>query len=102
MDEVIRNIAYLVLILLVAITVKVGIQAGGNARRAENTARRVEEALEASDKRYTAKLDHILELVNSRLSEALTKIDRLEAQRYEETGQPPTGEPPPKREAERA
>ncbi len=41
------------------------------------------------------KLDTIHVLVNSRLTEALAKIDRLEAKLYETTGEPPTGEPPP-------
>lgn len=40
------------------------------------------------------KLDEIHTLVNSRLTEALAKIDRLEASLFEATGEAPTGEPP--------
>jgi hypothetical protein len=40
------------------------------------------------------KLTVIHDLVNSRLSEALAKIDRLELQREQLTGEKPTGEPP--------
>ena len=41
------------------------------------------------------KLDVVHELVNSRLTAALNKIDVLEAKLQNITGKPPTGEPPP-------
>jgi hypothetical protein len=42
----------------------------------------------------STKLDTIHVLVNSRLTEALNKIDRLEARLHDVTGEVPTGEPP--------
>jgi hypothetical protein len=42
-----------------------------------------------------SKLEVVHELVNSRLTAALDKIDRLEAQLQTLTGHTPTGEPPP-------
>ena len=41
------------------------------------------------------KLELVHELVNSRLTAALDKIDRLEKKLQALTGKPPTGEPPP-------
>lgn len=41
------------------------------------------------------KLDTIHTLVNSRLTAALDKIDKLEAKLQDLTGKVPTGEPPP-------
>ena len=67
--------------------------------RAADAARRVEQVrltLEATNAATGEKLDVIHDLVNSRLTEALQKIDRLEARLLEKTGEAPTGEPPRK------
>jgi len=68
--------------------------ANANAQQAKHAAERVESTLAQSTDATTEKLDTIHTLVNSRLTEALKKIDRLEQRLYETTGEPPTGEPP--------
>lgn len=64
------------------------------ARNAEVAVKKVETALASTSDVTTEKLDTIHTLVNSRLTEALKKIDRLEARLYKATGETPTGEPP--------
>ncbi len=48
-----------------------------------------------SSRKNTAGLAVVHELVNSRLTAALDKIDALELKLHSLTGTPPTGEPPP-------
>ncbi len=71
-----------------------GDRAALDAARAANAVKRVETTLADATGATTDKLDTIHTLVNSRLTEALAKIDRLEAKLYDVTGEPPTGEPP--------
>lgn len=73
----------------------IGRQAKKSADKAVVAAERVEETLAISTADATQRLDSIHVLVNSRLTEALAKIDRLEARLYDITGEAPTGEPPP-------
>ena len=91
----------LVLALLAILTEKARRDAVSAAMKAERAAseaaratNRVEGTLSASTERTTEKLDEIHVLVNSRLTEALAKIDRLEARLHGLTGEEPTGEPP--------
>lgn len=72
----------------------VGWQANVNAVKATHAAERVETRLAYTTNITSDKLETIHTLVNSRLTEALAKIDRLEAKLYGLTGEEPTGEPP--------
>ncbi len=75
----------------------VGRQAKHSADQAVVAAERVENTLVISTSDTTQRLQEIHVLVNSRLTEALRKIDRLEQRLLAETGELPTGEPPQKR-----
>jgi hypothetical protein len=81
-------------IVLVLTIYFVGRQAKQSADHAAVAVERVEETLVVSTNDTTQRLQEIHVLVNSRLSEALMKIDRLEAKIFEVTGEAPTGEPP--------
>jgi uncharacterized protein HemX len=70
--------------------------ANRNASRARAAAEQVAEQLTATDAKTSRKLDTIHSLVNSRLTAALEKIDRLEERLFETEGRQPTGEDPPK------
>src|SRR5687768_6650062 len=64
-----------------------------DARAAAENTRRVQEELTASTAKMLSTLTVIHALVNSRLSEALKKIDALESMLHDATGYEPTGEP---------
>lgn len=84
----------IILGVLAYLTAKANAKADTAAKLASVTARRVEATLAVTTSETSGKLGEIHELVNSRLTEALQKIDRLEQQRFETTGELPTGEPP--------
>ncbi len=101
-DNLVKVVTVLAPVVLSLIVYLTGRQAKRSADKAEGAAARVESTLAISDTATATKLNeiHSLEqtihvLVNSRLSEALAKIDRLEAKLFAETGEVPTGEPPP-------
>lgn len=68
--------------------------ANDNAQQAARATERVELTLAESTGVTTVRLGEIHTLVNSRLTEALKKIDQLESRLYVVTGEAPTGEPP--------
>jgi hypothetical protein len=61
--------------------------------KAKGAVNDVKTTLATTNSDTTTKLDDIHTLVNSRLTEALSKIDRLEQRLYQVTGELPTGEP---------
>jgi len=93
-DNLVKVVTVLAPILLAIVVHLTGRQAKRSADKATVAAERVEATLAVSDAQTTHKLNEIHILVNSRLSEALAKIDRLEAKLFSVTGEPPTGEPP--------
>ena len=93
-DNLVKVVTVLAPILLAIVVHLTGRQAKRSADKATVAAERVEATLAVSDAQTTHKLNEIHILVNSRLSEALAKIDRLEAKLFAVTGETPTGEPP--------
>lgn len=71
-------------------------RANDNAVQAREATNVVAQQLVATDAKTSKKLDTIHSLVNSRLTAALQKIDRLEERLFETEGRVPTGEEPPK------
>lgn len=97
-DDALRLMAALtpvVLGVLTYVTAKANASAVRSARNARHAAERVETTLAETTGQTAEKLGEIHTLVNSRLTEALAKIDRLEAALYDVTGEAPTGEPAP-------
>ncbi len=82
-------------IILAIVVYYTGRQANRNAKRAAMAAETVQGKLDDSTSYINRKLDTIHILVNSRLTQALDKIDRLELRIQALTGEPPTGEPNP-------
>ena len=98
-ESIVQVVTVLSPIALAIVVWLTGRQAKHSADKAVVAAERVEETLAISDSQTTHKLDQIHVLVNSRLTEALAKIDRLEKKLLIETGEMPSGEPPTARGA---
>jgi len=97
-DDALKIMAALTPIILGVLTyytAKANSAAKSAAEDARNSTKRVERTLAQSTDATTTQLGEIHTLVNSRLTEALKKIDRLEAKLLIATGEMPTGEPPP-------
>jgi hypothetical protein len=92
-DMLVSAVTALTPLGLVLVVYHTGRQARLSSDKAAVAAERVEASLARSDIQTEFKLDQIHVLVNSRLSEALAKIDRLEARLFAVTGEIPTGEP---------
>ena len=93
-DNLVKVVTVLAPIVLAIVVHLTGRQAKRSADKAAVATERVEATLAVSDAQTTHKLNEIHILVNSRLTEALAKIDRLEAKLFSVTGEAPTGEPP--------
>lgn len=92
-DDVLRIVTILSPILLAVVVWRLTTKAIEAAKKAADEAENVRQHLVINTSATMTKLDHITLMVNSRLSEALLKIDRLETRIYNLTGEEPTGEP---------
>jgi len=92
-ESIVQLVTVLSPIVLTLVVWLTGQQAKRSADKAAGAVQRVETTLAVSDAQTTHKLNEIHVLVNSRLTEALAKIDRLETRLQIETGEAPTGEP---------
>ena len=93
-DNLVKLVTVLSPVVLAVVVYLTGRQAKQSADRAAVAASRVETTLEVTTSDTQERLEVIHVLVNNRLTEALSKIDRLEERLYQETGEVPTGEPP--------
>ncbi len=94
-DENLKDVVVAVATLLTPIVVYVfGQQAKRSADKTAVATQRVEATLATATAGTSKQLSEIHVLVNNRLTEALTKIERLEQRLYDETGEMPTGETP--------
>lgn len=82
---------FLVVIVTMFIVGRLSITSNRSANEKLTT---VQQSTTASMELTQVKLDEIHELVNSRLTTALAKIDKLELRIQALTGEKPTGEPP--------